>query len=157
MVINSFRSNFSFQIQNVGAPISCRLPCARHPVARILKSRLRTECPLADSAQNARAPSPEFDLPLFLGGLAVQISSSFATAKIISLRFLALPRRTQKVRAILYFVCHFELVLTCRPIRIQPEEIISGRAVIISSRSFSVASFETVSASGVAPDFQMAC
>jgi hypothetical protein len=35
------------------------------------------------------------------------------------------------------------------------EEVISGRAVIISSRSFSVASFETVSASGVAPDFQM--
>jgi hypothetical protein len=50
-----------------------------------------------------------------------------------------------------------KLVLTCRPIRIQPEEIISGRAVILSSRSFSVASFETVSASGVAPTFQMAC
>jgi hypothetical protein len=43
------------------------------------------------------------------------------------------------------------------PISIEPEEIISGRAVIMSSRSFSVASFETVSASGVAPTFQMAC
>jgi hypothetical protein len=41
-----------------------------------------------------------------------------------------------------------KLVLTCRPISIQPEEIISARAVIMSSRSFSVASFETVSASG---------
>ncbi len=49
------------------------------------------------------------------------------------------------------------VVHNCRPISIQPEEIISGRAVIISSRSFSVASFETVSASGLARTFQMAC
>jgi hypothetical protein len=46
--------------------------------------------------------------------------------------------------------------LTCQPISIQPEEIISGRALILSSRYFSVASFETASASGVAPTFLMA-
>jgi hypothetical protein len=34
-----------------------------------------------------------------------------------------------------------KLAITYRLIRIQPEEIISARAVIISSRSFSVASF----------------
>jgi hypothetical protein len=53
------------QFRATGAPIFYRLPCARHPVARIPKSKRRTEYPPADSAQNASAPQAKSPPPTF--------------------------------------------------------------------------------------------